>query len=357
MKNEFKILEHLSQATILLNNKGEINYFNLKAKELFNVNEPIGLNLTDLIESIGLASFADDLQQVLESVEQTKGYQQMKVETPSQKSYGFKFTSIESGILLEVEVKDCHFCFKRQMLSLIVEHSSDMIFYKNKDLCYQYANPSYLSFLNLDEKQLIGLTDEDLMNQGRLSPILFYQCYESDKEAFENGWCSNIEFSNDKYYEVSKKRIQDGILCIAKEVTNVVNVYQQLELDTLTNFYNRRAFLKMLKANTSEKDYYAIAIMLENLSEITKNEGVVVSNKCLKQIAKLLNDYPDILFFHLEGLGFVGLLEKNSLKSGNLVQQITENVQQLHLPSTLQVEIIVEKLDEHSEIVFSVLSQ
>ena len=101
---------------------------------------------------------------------------------------------------------------------------------------------------------------------------MYHQIVQGDTETLEMGEYSNIEFSsNQNYYEVLKKKLYNGIFCIARDVTNEISISQQSEIDVTTSLYNRKAMNRMLNSIPKEKRYHAVEIILENFGELLKN--------------------------------------------------------------------------------------
>ena len=229
----------------------------------------------------------------------------------------------------------------------MVHNSSDIVFFKDENLAYKMANEVYLNLLNLTEEQLIGMTNEALMECGILPPIVYYQSVEGDKETLETGTYSSIEIlSNESYYQVSKKRLYNGILCIARDITKEINFNKQLEIDEMTGLYNRKAMTRMLKKIPKEKGYHAIGINLQNLGEIVKVEGLKNATRYVKQIATLLKQNQDALFFYVEGVGFIGLFDKVLSRPEKVLEQFKSELSSLNLSSHLNLDIIIITLDQ-----------
>ena len=91
-----------------------------------------------------------------------------------------------------------------------------------------------------------------------------------------------------------------------------------------------------------------IGIILENFGELSKDHGLLLGKRCLKQLAQFVRDYSDILFFHVAGIGFIGLFDK-LLSNPELFQQsFASEVAKLNLPSILKTEIVIEKVNLES---------
>ena len=345
-----QLFEHLSQPIVLINPDGGIKYLNSAAKHLLNVtNYSEELNLVEVIENISLIKSRKYLIEILESVNQTKQKKYATLKDEKHQEFTLKFIPDEAGIIVEIIKKSCSDILEQEIFNFIVENSSDMIFYKGEDLTYRFANKTYLRFLNIEEEDLLGMTDEALASKGVLSPIFQYQCSKSDAEVIKQGNYSNVEFfTNQNYYQISKRKMNKGILCVARDITNEINAYQEVEIDSVTSLYNRKALARILKSIPKDKEYHVIGIILENFGELSKDHGLLLGKRCLKQLAQFVRDYSDILFFHVAGIGFIGLFDK-LLSNPELFQQsFASEVAKLNLPSILKTEIVIEKVNLES---------
>ena len=345
-----QLFEHLSQPIVLINPDGGIKYLNSAAKHLLNVTDySEELNLVEVIENISLIKSRKYLIEILESVNQTKQKKVVVIKDKKHQELTLKFIPDELGIIVEITTRSYSITLEQEIFNFVVENSSDMIFFKREDLAYEYANKTYLRFLNVEKSDLLGLTDEELVSKGVLSPIFQYQCSKSDAEVIKQGNYSNVEFfTNQNYYQISKRKMNKGILCVARDITNEINAYQEVEIDSVTSLYNRKALARILKSIPKDKEYHVIGIILENFGELSKDHGLLLGKRCLKQLAQFVRDYSDILFFHVAGIGFIGLFDK-LLSNPELFQQsFASEVAKLNLPSILKTEIVIEKVNLES---------
>lgn len=197
-----QLFEHLSQPIVLINPDGGIKYLNSAAKHLLNVTDySEELNLVEVIENISLIKSRKYLIEILESVNQTKQKKVVVIKDKKHQELTLKFIPDELGIIVEITTRSYSITLEQEIFNFVVENSSDMIFFKGEGLAYEYANKTYLRFLNVEKSDLLGLTDEELVSKGVLSPIFQYQCSKSDAEVIKQGNYSNVEFfTNQNYY-------------------------------------------------------------------------------------------------------------------------------------------------------------
>ena len=352
MQRNFDYLKCLSQAIAVVTVNGDIDYLNLKAQELFGVIlNTERLNLLELIENIKLMACKDVIKDALMTVYHSKQKKELRFKNKNHHEFYLHFVRSEERII--VEIISLGAISKKDIFDFVVTNSSDMISFKGEDLSYQFVNDTCLQLLNIKEEDIIGFTDEDLMERGILPPILYHQIVQGDTETLEMGEYSNIEFSsNQNYYEVLKKRLHNGIICIARDVTNEINMTQQSEINVTTSLYNRKAMHRILNSIPKEKEYHAVEIILENFGELLNKYDLQYANRCLKQLGHFLKDYPDALFFHLDGIGFVGLFDKKLRDSEKVRESIVNQISNINLPSLLKVEVKMKIINDQYNLFY-----
>ena len=346
MQSNFDYLKCLSQAVAVITVNGDIDYLNLKAQELFGVIlNAKRLNLLELIGNVKLMACKDVIKDVLMTVYHSNQKKDLILKNDNHHEFHFHFIRSEERIVVEIISQGI--ISKKDIFDFVVTNSPDMISFKGEDFSYQFVNDTCLQILNIKEEDIIGYTDEDLMEKGLLPPILYHQIVQGDTETLEMGEYSSIEFSsNQNYYEVLKKRFRNGIFCIARDVTNEISISQQSEIDVTTSLYNRKAMNRMLNSIPKEKKYHAVEIILENFGELLKKYDLQYANRCLKQLGHSLKDYPDALFFHLDGIGFVGLFDKKLRDSDKVRESIVNQISNINLPPLLKIEVTMKMIDD-----------
>lgn len=348
--NSFGYLEYLSQVIAVVSLDGDIKYLNLKARALLGVvNDSQKMNLLEVLEKFKLTTHKDEVTETLMTVYQSKQRKHLTLENEDNQQFTFHFFMSKEDIVVEVLGQSDNVILQKDIFNFIVKNSSDIIFFKGEDLVYQLVNDAYLKLLNIKEEDIIGITDDVLVERGILSPILYHSCLEGDRETLEQGSYCEIEFfSTEKYYEVSKKKLRNGILCFARDVSNEVNISHQSEINSITGLYNRKALCRMLSSIPEDKEYHTVEIILENFGEVIKNYDLQYANRCLKQLSQLVKEYSEALFFYLDGVAFVGLFDRRLRNPDQVRESIIAQISNLNLPFILTVELTMKNLNTQS---------
>ena len=140
----------------------------------------------------------------------------------------------------------------------------------------------------------------------------------------------------------------DGIFGIVKDVTEEIIGKQEAECDVITMLQNRKALLKVLNAVPKDTEYYAIGILLDNLGEVARHKGGEYAHQCLGQVSYFVKEYQEILFFYLEGIGFIGLLDKIKGDLEQFRQSIEADISKQNFPTDLKLSTIATKVDQDS---------
>lgn len=345
------------QGIILLSLNGQIKYFNQTAKKILNLNDSSEIFLITILESLNIIREKNLLTNILKELDKINHDQLIQIETAANQVIDLKFIPNDHEIIVEINYKEKNYTYTSFLTEHIITNCSDLIFLKDKNLCYQFANKAYLSFLNLTEEELYGYSDEMLLQRDIFSALTYYQCYQSDLDTINYGVYENIEFlSNQYYYQVKKIYINDGILCIARDVTFEINTRHNAEIHDVTKLSNYKALKRVIKALPLNKEYQTIEIILENLGEIIHIEGIVMVNNYLKQLSKLLKTNIDPLFFYLDGLGFIGIFDKLVSNPQSVCELLEKNIARLKLPSNLKIKIYFKQNTTESGL-FSMIEQ
>lgn len=349
MTDKYRLYEHLSQAMIVISSDLQCLYLNNEAKRLLKNHENVSeLSFDDFIFGIG---FSDNRQQLIKLAAVTFHSQQKKSLTIKANNGEFSTincTPLEAEVVLVELGVNAQLSHWRHIFKVIVEESEDMIFYKGKDLTYEYVNKTYSKFYNLPQDQLLACSDVDLVNRGLLSPVLHYQCLQSDEETLKKGYFSGIEVCEDRYFHAVKRKISDGVFCVAHDITKDIRLQQETERDLITGLYNEKSLARVIKSMSKGKEYHVLVIYLENLGAVNKDKGVSFSRQCMKQIAHFVKTYSDGLFFYIEGIGFIGIFDKVLKKPDDFYSQFIQNLNSQHVPDELKLSVVLELIDENS---------
>lgn len=350
------LFEHLSRPIAFMTLQGKITYLNLKARQQLGKIEDVKVqHLQDILE---LEEIICELDAIFHQLgKMTTGEHKTWTLTRSNgHPMILSFIKSETFIVLEW-IEEANEPLKLDLFDYLIEDAREkMIFYKDKDLIYRYANQAYVRLFKMGKDwNLIGLTDEDLLHRGIISPVDYHQCVLGDEEAYKKGQYLDVEFMEGGYYQIFKTPIKGGILGVVKDVTTEIMGQQELEHDAITMLQNRKALLKVLNAIPKDTTYYAVGILIDNLGEVARNKGVTYAHQCLKQVAYFVKEYPDILFFYLDGIGFIGLLDKLRGDLESFRQSLEAEILNRNFPEELKISTIADTLDDYSDRILALL--
>lgn len=105
--------------------------------------------------------------------------------------------------------------FIKNILNLDLNH--DIIFMKDHNLKYVYANERFCNIFGVTLDELIGKDDSYIINNKNI----LFKCKKSDLSAIENNFCITNEVVDNIFYKVLKLKIHleannFGLLCFAK---------------------------------------------------------------------------------------------------------------------------------------------
>lgn len=250
-------------------------------------------------------------------------------------------------ILIEGEIGHLSDEKKKDVVIQLVQHSKDFMFFKDESLNYVFANQSYLNFLGLTEEQLLGLNDWDLVTKRILTEDLYYQCRCGDEETLSKGSYSGIEVFLGRAYRILKQKVDHGVLCVAKDVTEMIDATKLSEEDELTGMYNRRKFERVLSHayKSKEDNFYLALIDLNGLRFINNTYGHAQGDNCLKLLAKALRNHSEGVFFRLEGNKFAGILDSNRYRIERLFLNILAELDKIDSYPEININIGVGLID------------
>lgn len=217
------LFEHLSTPMIFIDFSGKIQHLNKQARELLNdVDLAISTDLFALLEKEGFNCQPDAFQPLLTRV-QCGENQKLSIERRNGQCFTLHFIPNQSSIIVEI-LQENAASLKMKLFDYMIDRiPTKMIFYKDQQNIYRYANLAYVKSFHLTHQdELIGLTDEDLFNRKIISPIAYYQCIRGDEEAHSEGEYLEIEYIEGAYYQIFKKKVGEGIFGIVKDVTEEI---------------------------------------------------------------------------------------------------------------------------------------
>lgn len=237
--------------------------------------------------------------------------------------------------------------FKTEFLIRLADKSNDIMFFKDEELKYVYVNQTYANFYNKDKEYLIGKTDEELINAGLLSRELYEQCRIGDIEALKSGHYHDIEVMGDQYFRVSKENIENGVLGIARNITEEMSAIHQSEIDQLTGVYNRHKFEQYIRTIYDEQNRkYAIAVIdVDDLRGLNNEYGHLKGDTYLKALGKIFQEQRHTTFFRIGGDEFVGLINTDCIEPDKVFNSIVSSSLLLGFQPQLSISVGVSQFD------------
>lgn len=348
------IVENQENGLIILNKQKEVVYINKSARNIYGISNKVflgnylkcvyslkeGKNCqnTSNCKNCEINNAIDDVlknnsRRVLLKVDFTLNEKVIKL--------NLRIYSVKELVIIELLnlSKDQE---KMQYLTKILDHSQDLLFFKDEKFKYKYLNISFAKLFNKEREDIYNKTDEELLPED-----LYYQCLKGDLDTIKKGSYIGIENFNNRYYQVLKEFVDGGILGVAKDITDVLEQKKLAEVDSLTELYNRRKFLETVDyIYESEIDtYYLILIDLDNLRNLNNNYGHIKGDKYLKKLGEILNNYPEAIFFRIGGDEFSGLINRNKNEVEELLKKIYSDLVNVGFNPQLSISTGVKNLD------------
>lgn len=227
------------------------------------------------------------------------------------------------------------------------EKSRDSMYYKDLKLRYLSVNNTYSENLNIPREDILFLTDRELLEKGIIKEEVYEKVRRSDYLALENGYYNCIEEFDGRYFSVSKEYIDDGILCITKEITGEVLANKRAEIDSLTGLNNRSSFSKTIKDILENKidGYYLVLIDMDNLRIINNTLGHLKGDEYLKLLGEILLKQVNGTFYRVGGDEFAALINGESDRVDKVLKNIFKELEELNTEIPLTVSVGSKKLD------------
>lgn len=254
-----------------------------------------------------------------------------------------KLTAI-AGIFANLEIineKDKIIEEQENVLKVIMETLPGMVFYKDKEGKYVYANKEFDEFYNGKEgiDKLIGKTNFDIHPTRELA--IKYTTEDTEvlqkKQSIKSETILKSEDGKDIYTEAVKVPVIDkenevvGVVGLILDVTEKKKAEEELKkisfTDILTNLYNRTYFEEKSKELFSEK-YFPVGVIMgdaNGLKLVNDTLGHSQGDELLKLIAQVLNDVcrDGELIFRTGGDEFVILIPNtNDYECENIIKKI-----------------------------------
>ncbi|GKS99463.1 bifunctional diguanylate cyclase/phosphodiesterase [Acidovorax sp. SUPP3434] len=194
---------------------------------------------------------------------------------------------------------------QRTRLASLVSAIPDVVFLKDANGCYLSCNPVFERFIGRRERDIIGLSDDDL-----LPAVEAQRVRQLDQRAMA-AWQplvyeETLTFQEDGYegyFETIKTPIRDlhghvtGLLGVCRDITDRKKAEQQIELlaffDALTGLPNRRLLLDRLQRASAvcQRNGQLGALLfidLDNFKDLNDTLGHDMGDQLLAQVATRL---------------------------------------------------------------------
>ncbi|MGL5355328.1 MAG: diguanylate cyclase domain-containing protein [Cetobacterium sp.] len=348
------IIENNSNGFIVLNEKKEIVYANKNITDIYGLDteKKVGdylkctytLNEDESCQNTSNCSFCSINKAINKVIKYKKDEVLSEVLFDSSRKkmkLNCKIYSSSNFIVLEfLNLSDEE--EKLKYLTRILDHSHDLLFYKDSSLKYKYLNKSFADFFEKEKTAIYNKTDEELLPEN-----LYSQCLKSDLEAMKKGSYIGVEKFGDRDYQVLKEFIDGGVLGVVKDITEELKQTRLAEIDTLTNLYNRRRFLKMIDYIYENKidEYFLLLIDLDDLRNLNNNFGHLKGDEYLKKLGNIFNSHSEGLFFRIGGDEFAALIQRDEIKVEHFLKELYEELNDLKLNPKLSISIGVSKIN------------
>lgn len=361
MQKEFlgKIIDDQSNGIIILNKDLIVLYANNKVRDFFlsDTNQLLGnyLKCNYTIEektycqntsNCYKCTLNNTIKKVIES-NNAETVENLKYNSDGKNiNLSFKISCIDDHIIIEF-MDLCNLYEEINFLTRMMDKSRDIMFFKDSQLRYRYVNKRCADLFNKEKIDILNKDDKELIEDNSLDKSLCLKLEKGDLNTLEEGYYSDIIFYEDRYLNVTKEKIDGGILCIARDITEEVEANKRAEIDFLTNLYNRRKFIyTMDDILANRKDNYYLALMdLDDLKNLNNEYGHLKGDKYLSKLGEILKKYGSEQFFRIGGDEFAGVIEGNRDDVKNIFTNIFEELRNLEYDPPLSLSVGINKLN------------
>ena len=354
-----KLIDEQSNGLIVLNKDLVVLYANKKIREFFSsdTNQLLG-NYIKCNNTIVENSYCQQTSKCGECI-LSNTIKQLKQTSNNQNIDNLKFNS--EGEYINISLKISYMCDfiileftdlcnlyeEINFLSRIMDKSKDIMFFKDSNLKYKYVNQSCVELFNCEKDQIIDRDDEELLMGNYIDEILYRRLIKGDTNTLENGHYNQVITYKQRHLNVSKEKIEDGILCICTDITEEINANKRAETDVLTGLFNRRRFIsdmdKILKYN--REGFYLALIDIDNLKDLNNNYGHLKGDKYLEKLGEILNKTKQGTFYRTGGDEFAGIVRLNKKNVKFMFDDIFEVLNNLNYNPPLTISVGINKID------------
>ena len=360
------IIENAQSGFILLDNSRKVLYVNKIISNYLgdNTNELIGNYFNCYFATkektlCSLTSYCSHcaLNKAISEVIQSKKNKKIHDFEIKKNNFNLKVSitiSLHLDQYITLEIEDIsNTYYQLSFLTKLANKSKDLMFFKNNSLKYEYVNKSFADFISKSPDYIIGKDDIDLVKENLFSKVFYEQCLVGDMKTLKEGYYYGIQNMGDRYFRVSKERIDNGLLCIARDITDEVNAIAISETDSLTGLYNRSKFMKIIdEIYTENKSYFLALIDLDNLRALNNKYGHLKGDNYLNMLASVLKETPNATFFRIGGDEFAALIQCNDDSTEQVKEMFTEifNIlDSISVNPKLSISVGIKKLDLNKE--------
>lgn len=354
-----KLIDEQSNGLIVLNKDLVVLYANKKIREFFSsdTNQLLG-NYIKCNNTIAENSYCQQTSKCGECI-LSNTIKELKQTSNNQNIDNLKFNS--EGEYINISLKISYMCDfiileftdlcnlyeEINFLSRIMDKSKDIMFFKDSNLKYKYVNQSCAELFNCEKDQIIDRDDEELLMENYIDEILYRRLIKGDTNTLENGHYNQVITYKQRHLNVSKEKIEDGILCICTDITEEINANKRAETDVLTGLFNRRKFIsdmdKILKYN--REGFYLALIDIDNLKNLNNNYGHLKGDKYLEKLGEILNKTKQGTFYRTGGDEFAGIVKLNKKNVKFMFDDIFEALNNLNYNPPLTISVGINKID------------
>lgn len=354
-----KIIDEQSNGLIVLNKDLVVLYANKKVREFFSsdTNQLLG-NYIKCNNTIVENSYCQQTSKCSECI-LSNAIKQLKQTSNNQDVENLKFNS--EGEYINISLKISYMCDfiileftdlcnlyeEINFLSRMMDKSKDIMFFKDSNLKYKYVNQSCAELFNCEKNKIIDKNDEELLRQKHIDESLYKWLIKGDTNTLDKGYSNQVISYKKRYFNVSKEKIEEGILCIGRDITEEINANKRAETDVLTGLFNRRKFIcdmdRILKYNGD--GFYLALIDIDNLKNLNNNYGHLKGDKYLEKLGQILNNTNKGKFYRIGGDEFAGIVRLNKKDVKSMFDDIFKELKNLNDNPPLTISVGINKID------------
>lgn len=354
-----KLIDEQSNGLIVLNKDLVVLYANKKVREFFSsdTNQLLG-NYIKCNNTIVENSYCQQTSKCSECI-LSNAIKQLKKVSNNQNIDNLKFNSKGEYINISLKISYmydfiileftdlCNLYEEVNFLSRMMDKSKEIMFFKDNNLKYKYVNQSCAELFNCEKNKIIDKNDEELLRQKYIDESLYKWLIKGDTNTLDKGYSNQVIYYKKSYFNVSKEKIEDGILCIGRDVTEEINANKRAETDVLTGLFNRRKFISdmdtILKYNGD--GFYLALIDIDNLKNLNNNYGHLKGDKYLEKLGQILNNTNKGRFYRIGGDEFAGIVRLNKKDVKSMFDDIFKELKNLNYNPPLTISVGINKID------------